>query len=112
MLKNGNPNGKGGKREGAGRLSGSFTRKCLKIASQPKALKFLNDVITGKGVEPTVVWNRKTKKNEVIMVPASADTRVKVWEKVGNRGAGSPPQALMNPDGSNLSGLVLIRAAA
>ena len=41
MLKYGNPNGPGGKRPGAGRLTKALSDECLRIASDPKVLKFL-----------------------------------------------------------------------
>lgn len=79
---------------GTGRPSKTLKETCLKIASNPKVLKFLEDVVTGVGVEPKVVWNVEKKKNEIMYLPADADTRAKVWEKLADRGAGKAPQAI------------------
>lgn len=111
MLKNGNPSGTGGKRIGAGRPTKALSDKCLKIASNPKVLKFLEDIVMGKGVDPKVTWNPKTEKNEIVYVPADADTRAKVWEKLADRGAGKPPQAMTVEPGKDGPAMIVVRSS-
>lgn len=79
---------KGGYRVGAGRKPDKYKAKLRAIASDPEALKFIEEAIKGKDVDVRVI------KDEIVMAPPPASTRHAIWESVHDRGYGKPANVL------------------
>lgn len=81
------PSRKGGAREGAGRKPSEFVAKCKEICSDPKFMKWAQDVLAGKPVEP-----KATISGAVVKIEASTGDKMYVWEKLAAYGFGKPVQ--------------------
>lgn len=59
------------------------------IASHKQAIQFLQDCVLGEPVDEFI-----TQQGECIPHRAKAETRIKAWEAVADRGYGRPTQAV------------------
>jgi len=97
---------KGGAREGAGRKPDWFKEKMQELATTVTAVKFLQDCIEGEAVDEFI-----TAQGECIPHRAKADTRVRAWEAVADRGFGKPTQAIHQTGNAGVNIFQLIREA-
>ena len=104
-FKKGNKDGHGGHRKGAGRKPGWVKEKAESLIADAKVLEFLARVVQGKEYD-----YRATKDGKIIKVPASLHDRIDAGRELMDRGVGKAVQAVSNPDGSKLEGLVLVRS--
>lgn len=105
-LKKGNPGNKGG-----GRPPDWLKAKCQDIVKNKKLIEFLAAVAGGEPFIEKVSIVDSGKAFEKTIHSADVKDRLKALEMLFDRGWGKAAQAISNPDGSNLAGLVLIRAA-
>lgn len=89
LLKNGNKQASGGKRENAGRKPDWLKEKCQKIVDRIKVLEFLGDVVEGKDVEQIV-----NDVGETLRVPPPIRERIKASEILLERAYGKVKQEL------------------
>jgi hypothetical protein len=83
-LKNDNPTGRGGRREGSGRKPSEFKAKCKELSGHPEFFKWADRVFRGEDTEVKIVDGAKW------MVPASANEKIYLWEKISAYGEGRP----------------------
>jgi hypothetical protein len=93
-LKNGNPRGEGGAREGAGRKPDWLKKKAQKILSDKKLIEFLGDVASGKNVRALVAIDGTT----TVSAPADIKDRLRAVEILLDRGWGKPMQEIRPVD--------------
>lgn len=110
-FKKGHKLAKGGAREGAGRPSNWLKAKCTKIIKNKKLIEFLGDVASGKPFIHKVALVAGTKEVfQKTIDSADVKDRLKALEMLLDRGFGKAAQAISNPDGSAVEGMVIIRA--
>lgn len=99
--------GVGGKRPGAGRKPDWFKKKCQKIATSDKVLKFLQSVVEGEPIEAKqkVLRNGEVK---TVWESASVESRVKAWTALMDRGFGKPEQPVEH-SGEVKSQVIVVR---
>lgn len=102
----GNKLAKGGARPGAGRKPDWFKEEMQKLATTDKAVKFLKDCIEGEDVDEFI-----TDQGECIPHRAKADTRIRAWEAVADRGFGRPTQQVHQTGTQGINLFQLIREA-
>lgn len=94
-LRNGNPTGKGGHREGAGRKPEWLKAACQKIIVEKKLVQFLGKVANGEDMEQVV-----TDAGVSIAVPAAVRERLKATEMLLDRGFGKATQIVGLDEGT------------
>lgn len=92
-LRSGAPTAPGGYRKNAGRKTDEFKKKCAELCGSPRFFSWAKKVFDGDDVEPRIDGGR------VIMIPASVDSRMHLWEKLAAYGFGKPSQNFEFGDG-------------
>lgn len=96
----------GGARKGAGRKPDWFKEEMQRLATTVYAIQFLEDCISGKDVDEYI-----TDQGECIPHRAKADTRIRAWEAVADRGFGRPTQQVHQTGTNGVNIFQLIREA-
>lgn len=106
ILKNGALNGRGGRREGAGRKPSEFIAKCKNLSEDPNFFKWVKRVFAGEDTEIKIIDKVR------VSVPATATEKTYLWEKISAYGQGKPSQSVNLTAGGGIADLLTSAVSA
>jgi hypothetical protein len=99
-LKHGVIGAPGGKRKNSGRKPSEFIAKCHKLSEHPDFFRWADRVFKGEDTEVKIIDGLR------VTVPASANEKIYLWEKITAYSKGKPNQTIEHSGEIGIAGLI------